>query len=194
MSVVVAESATLLPDRRVLIGTDARNTFKPAPWEIYDPTTQRTTLIGYPPVDREYFSFTATLLRDGRVLIAGGHETNGQSGGPPDAAFLFDPSTNQFATTGSLNLFREAHTATLLADGKVLIAGGFYAGGETNTAELYDPASGTFAATGSMADARFRHHALALQTGQVLIVGGEVPGTGANYPYESVTSVEVYQP
>ena len=67
---------------------------------------------------------------------------------------------------------RDFHTATILLDGKVLIAGGTNIGGELASAELYDPAAGTFAATGGMAVPREYYTATLLPNGKVLIVGG----------------------
>jgi hypothetical protein len=112
-------------------------------------------------------SHTATLLQDGRVLVAGG------SGGPLtpvlSTAEIFDPAPAAFTVTGSMLTARELHTATLLPSGRVLIAGGVFGG---TSAEVFDPAMGTFAATGSMTASRYFHTATLLQTGKVLIVGG----------------------
>jgi hypothetical protein len=108
---------------------------------------------------------TATLLLDGRVLIAGGGSATAE---------LYDPTSRTFIATGSMTVARIAHSATLLANstlpnyGKVLVVGG----GDV-TAELYDPTAGTFTATGSMVDLRFGQTATLLQNGQILIAGGE---------------------
>ena len=125
---------------------------------------------------------TATLLADGRVLVAGGYDAN-------DAALasaeLYDPKTGTFSPTGSMATARGRHTATLLSDGRVLIAGGgpaswTGAGAYLASAELYDPKTGTFSPTGSMATARDGHTATLLADGRVLIAGGDdADGHGA---------------
>jgi hypothetical protein len=109
---------------------------------------------------------TATLLLDGRVLIAGGNNASTNS------AELFDPSTGAFSPTGPMTTSRALHTATLLADGKVLIAGGGAFGNNAppNSAELYDPSTGTFSAVGDMANAH--SFATLLNSGKVLMSGG----------------------
>ena len=71
-----------------------------------------------------------------------------------------------------MTVVRDAHTATLLRSGKVLIASGDGANGVLSGAELYDPAAGTFAATGSLTVARMGHTATLLSSGEVLIAGG----------------------
>ena len=82
-------------------------------------------------VDR--YGFTATLLRDGRVLVVGGFSAGGA--GVQASAELYDPATGRWTVTASLRTPRRNHTATLLADGRVLVAGGFgMAGAETQSA------------------------------------------------------------
>lgn len=84
------------------------------------------------------------------------------------------PENVFFAEAGSLNQARIAHTATLLPDGKVLIAGGYDRNDALSTAELYDPTTSTFTATGSLNEARSGHTATLLQNDKVLIAGGGV--------------------
>jgi hypothetical protein len=86
---------------------------------------------------------TATLLRDGRVLVAGGNNVS--------SAELYDPTTGTFGPTGSMTETRGSHIATLLQDGHVLVAGGgSFSGMGDNSAEMYDPETGIFTPTGSM--------------------------------------------
>ncbi len=106
----------------------------------------------------------ATLLSNGKVLITG------------NSAELYDPVSGSFSPTGAIES-RAFNSCTLLADGRVLIAGGASpAGVASASAELYDPTSGIFTPTGNMTTPREGHHAVLLNTGKVLIVGGETTG------------------
>ena len=136
------------------------------------------------------FQHTATLLRNGKVLLAGG--LNSYPIVPADPFFnmlasaeLFDPSTGAFTQTASMSVHRAGHTATLLPNGKVLIVGGAY----SNTAELFDPATETFSRTGDMIMQRTGGHvATLLNDGRVLIAGGSL---GTSY---RLSNAEVYDP
>lgn len=117
---------------------------------------------------------TATLLYNGKVLLVGGLSFTFRPSAPSGAE-LYDPSTGIFAATGAMITPRTGHTATLLADGRVLIAGG----SAGISAELYDPSTGTFTAAGDMMIAQLGWHtANLLGNGKVLISG---PGSAQLY-------------
>jgi len=95
--------------------------------------------------------------------------------------------TGVFTATGSMTVPRSNHTATLLPNGKVLVAGGSTGTIFTSSAELFDPTAGTFAATGSMMVGRSTHTATLLPSGKVLMVGGDSDSG-------MVASAELYDP
>jgi len=128
---------------------------------------------------------TATLLPDGRVLIAGGMVENGVF---LDSMEIFDPSTAHFSPAGAMSSKRVGHSATLLPNGKILIAGGLAARGEiVSSAELYDTRTGKLSAAAPLHEARNGHEAILLPNGKVLILGGY---DGRRF----LSSVEIYDP
>jgi WD40 repeat protein len=105
--------------------------------------------------------FTLTTLKDGRVLAAGGGLAS---------CHLYDPRTGVWSETGSLATARRGQTATLLADGTVLVTGGNIG---LASAELFDPGTGTWSSVGNMISPRYDHAAALLPDGRVLVVGGD---------------------
>jgi phosphatidylserine/phosphatidylglycerophosphate/cardiolipin synthase-like enzyme len=173
-------TATLLLDGRVLIaGGDGKGwgtgqTFL-ASAEIYDPKKGTFTATGSMATMRS--THAATLLVDGRVLITGGYNDVNNGSTSLATAELYDPKTGKFTPSGSMAEARTFHAATLLADGRVLVAGGAadgwdYRGPFQASAELYDAKTGRFTATGPMADKRVSQTATLLPDGRVLIAGG----------------------
>jgi hypothetical protein len=119
------------------------------------------------PLDRS--GHTATLLPDGRVLVAGGERNLIAIA----RAELFDPATKA-TTSGPLGITGRAdHTATLLEDGRVLIAGGRNGQVALESVEFYDPLAGSFAFVGRLAQPRSGHVSVALRSGRVLLAGGD---------------------
>jgi hypothetical protein len=167
-------TATLLPNGKVLIagGIDV-NSNSIASAELYDPSTGTFSPTGIMGQARGFH--TATLLLNGTVLIAGGtyYYDNGASAPELSSAELYDPLGGTFSPTGSMQTTRGMHTATLLSNGKVLIANGAQEGyNDPPSAELYDPATGNFTPTGSPILGRTQAQAELLPNGNVLIIGG----------------------
>ncbi len=138
-------------------------------------------------------SHTATLLPDGRVLIAGGLVNDRLDGRASALAELYDPDRGTWAATGKMRQARWNHTATLLANGKVLVAGGYDDGRQLlGSAELYDPDSGRWIPTGPMTTGRGGHTATLLSNGTVLVTGGG--GEDTTTDLERSATAEVYDP
>jgi hypothetical protein len=198
-------TATLLPDGKVLVagGVDSNDDASSkalASAELYDPQTDTWSLTGDMLHPRAWH--TATLLPNGLVLVAGGQcpspSTTGcpavedPSGAIPDAE-LYDPKSGTWTATGSMKSPRFEHTATLLADGKVLVVGAELAPDLLiASTELYDPETGRWTATGDLAKARWQHFAIGLPDGGALVAGGY----GAISPNVNAltSSVEIYRP
>lgn len=171
-------TATLLSDGRVLVAggqtqaSGLSGAVALATAEIYDPVTGEFTPTGSMSTAR--INHTATLLTNGMVLIVGGYKYQPTFQSPANAE-LYNPNTGTFVPAGSMSAGHYFHTSTLLADGRVLIAGGRYTtseGGGDSPNEIYDPATSSFSVTGAMVSARFSHAATRLADGRVLVSGG----------------------
>jgi hypothetical protein len=160
----VPGTLTSLPDGRALL-TNGINL------DLFDPATgQFVRSEGRLSVPR--LGETATLLRDGRVLIVGGGAADRAASSPGGSqAEIFDPATG---TVTQLEPTLEPHingSATLLADGRVLIAGAPSSPQSSVPAEVYDPSTQSFSRTGSTSRAWPFNQAVLLNDGRVLIAG-----------------------
>jgi Kelch motif/Galactose oxidase, central domain len=195
----ILHTATLLADGKVLVAGSAGSatpgsmmvySFTLATAELYDPGSGSWTATGSMSGGR--ILHTATLLPDGKVLVAGGADSISETSVNALAtAELYDPATGNWTATGNMIEARARHTATLLANGKVLVAGGSGSAAGSDslaTAELYDPATGTWTATGTMIEARTYQTATLLPDGKVLVAGGD----GRHGP--QLASAELYDP
>ena len=172
-------TATRLPNGMVMvIGGHGSGVLTQVEW--CDPTTG--TCAAMPALTAAARTgHTATLLNNGKVLIVGG-SSDGTATGAMNSVELFDPLTGTFSAGPDLGTARFGHTATLLPDGTVLIAGGQNSSGTAlNTTEVY--AGATWSAGGPLMTARAGHAAAMLPNGQILMTGGD--GT---------SSAELYTP
>jgi N-acetylneuraminic acid mutarotase len=157
--------------------------------EIYNPATGKWTRTGSMLKGRA--EFVAVLLSNGDVLVAGGCTSYNANGcvAVTTAAELYNPATGKWSSTGAMRAARMAMSATVLPDGKVLIAGGQTAASDAlGSSELYDHTTGTFSLTGKLITPRSDHTATLLPNGLVLMAGGE------NVNGFSTLNAELYNP
>ena len=172
----VGDQAVLLDDGSVLL-LGSYNT------QLYQVLTDKIRPSGHFVTERSGYSVVP--LTDGRVLVAGGKDSNSSE---MSSAELYDPASGLFQTAGSMRTPRSGHTATLLDNEKVLIAGGYRSGaGYLKSAELYDPVTGVSASTGGLSYARSGHTATRLSDGRVLMVGGSGDGSATGEVYDPTT-------
>lgn len=185
-------TATVLTDGRVLLvgGFDTHRHVTQASADLYDPVSQNFTPTGGLAQDR--FGQAAVRLADGRVLIVGGkHWKVGQPDHPLSSAEIYDPKTGRFhRTAGDMATPRDRPTATLLPDGRVLIAGGQDGAEGPRLAELFDPHTECFTPLASpLIQARMAHSDALLPDGRILLAGGWSP------PLQATTaSTECFDP
>ena len=196
-------TATPLPNGQVLIAGGQDSSGSLSSVELYDPATNSfASAASTPTMNTARSNATATLLPNGKVLIAGGFGTSfgpgGGTSGSLSSVELYDPATNSFASAASLptmNTPRDGAAAALLPNGKVLIAGGGNLESPLDSGELYDPVTNSFASAASlptMSDLRSAPTATLLPDGNVLIAGG-LEGFTLNIPMIS-NSVDLYDP
>jgi hypothetical protein len=178
----------VLADGRVLLAGGFYRNGKPSPAaQLYDPATDSWTRLPDMPDPR--LSQTATLLPDGRVLVAGGTD------GDRDFAsvLLFDPRMGAWQAGPAMRTGRESASAALLGDGRVLVVGGFNrstAGeqpGPVASAEMYDPARSAWVPAASPPSPGGGGRLLTLPDGSALFVGGfgESGAVAATYAYDA---------
>lgn len=153
--------------------------------ETYDPKTGKWTTVGRMMTSRS--SHVSVTLNDGSVIVAGGEYGNQAGSNPLAMTDRFNPNLGSWNPVGDMQVAQGAishiagrafHTATMLSDGRVLVAGGFgYIADFTQTvilqtAEIFDPATGTWTLTGNMNQARAQHAAVVLADGRTLVAGG----------------------
>jgi N-acetylneuraminic acid mutarotase len=191
-------TTTLLQNGQVLVAggfnTSSNGSFNYlSSAELYNPATGTWTVTGSMSTARE--AHTATLLPNGEVLVAGGEAFINGSPVVFSSAELYNPSTGTWTKAGSMSIAREMHTATLLSNGQVLVAGGYHFDPGMNdsiaSAELFNPAKGNWSATGSLNTARYGHAAVQLISGQVLVLDGVDQSAGGTF---NLNSTELYNP
>ncbi len=176
-------TATLLSDGKVLVVGSISDTDSA---ELFDPASGIFVATG--SLIRARAHHTATLLQNGKVLILGGTQVMPPEGGGAapepvslDSAEIYDPANGVFQSAGKLLVARDSHSATLLANGTVLVAGGYSHGFDGDAdptydtifqAELFDPNSSISTLAASLEGDRAGHTATMLNNGQVLITGG----------------------
>lgn len=186
--------AATLPDGRVLVvggvGLNDQGWGEYlASAELFDPETNTFQATGAMTAGRDG-NATITALADGRVLLTGGisQDADGQNIALASAE-VYDPATGQFTRTANdMSSVRYFHAATLLADGRVLVVGGWGAGQRLASADIYDPVTNRFTRTGDMTIERNSHTATTLDDGRVLIVAGLTTDAW------SVASAEIFDP
>jgi N-acetylneuraminic acid mutarotase len=186
MTLGTPSSFPFLLERRVKIGFKHRNAAAAllALGLFASPSANAQLFTNVASLNTPRYQHTATLLADGKVLVAGGRSGNGFV--YLNSAELFDPANGTWTPIASLNTARCAHTATLLANGTVLLAGGSN-GASVSNAEIYNPVGGTWSTGGSLHAARADHSATLLSNGKVLVAGGN---NGSVY----LASTEIYDP
>lgn len=148
--------------------------------EAYDPSSDSWKISASMATARA--DFTAIVLPDGRVLVAGGANGTGYLGG----AEIYDPTLDSWQPAGSMSTPRSNYSVTLLRSGLVLVAGGYNSSGAVNVAELYDFVSNSWKMAAPMAVARGSHTATRLPDGRVLVAGG--------FNQAPVAGAEIYDP
>jgi N-acetylneuraminic acid mutarotase len=169
-------TATLLVSGKVLVaGGEQTGAGSVSSAELYDPGSNSWLPASSLRTARS--GATATLLGNGKVLVAGGGRTGSTGTTALASAELYDPASNSWFPAAPMSAARYQHTATLLGNGKVVVAGGISDSGALSSAELYDSPSNTWSPAASMSTSRSLQTATLLANGKVLVAGGNGTGT-----------------
>ncbi len=154
-----------LPGGKILIGGGGvEDTFA-----LYDPATNKATLHSGADGIRNSWEATATQLKDGRVLVAGGTLAGVQT----PSTRIYDPKTNAFADGPVLKVAVRNHGAVRILDGRVLFIAGTLANNtQTQATQIYDPATNAFAISANLAQGRIQFTPIALDNGGAFLAGG----------------------
>lgn len=185
-----AHAATLLNNGQVLVTGGTQ--YSPSLYyvetntvELYDPTNRTWTTVGSMNAKRSFH--TATLLKDGKVLVTGGHTVLFPH--VLNSAEVYDPETKTWSPAGTMSVTRQHHTATLLKDGRVIVVGGMNKNHDSEgSTDIYDPVTGAWTAGSNLIERRYGHTATLLCDGRLLVASGANNTTGPS------TSSDLYDP
>jgi N-acetylneuraminic acid mutarotase len=194
---VSSSTATVLASGKVLIAGGDAPLGPPVPTtQLYDAVTSAVILGA--PMAQSRSHHTATRLQDGRVLVTGGYPTDSHDVWSASAE-IYDPDSNTWSSAGTMSSARIDHTATLLPNGNVLVAGGYIPvqlgslPTGTTSVDIYNPVSNSWSSAAPMSTPRIGHTATLLPNGKVLVANGACCWYGRGFPDPSA-SAEVYDP
>ena len=185
-------SANLVSGSRLLVAGGLRASGPTATSEIFDSQARRWSHAA--SLSRARMAHAGVTLFGGNVLVAGGGTLSGSSpAGYLASAEVYEPGADIWRSAGEMSVPRANHTATLLADGRVLVAGGLNSFGRGIAgAEIYNPVTNSWSSAGAMREARYHHTATILPNRKVLVAGGhQLTGDGSTV---ALSSAEVYDP
>ncbi len=202
----MGHTATLLTNGKVLVtggipDTSTQNnalTSALRSTEIYDPTTNKWA--SGPNLSTYRAMHSAIVLADGRVLLPGGLSWRSllffKLPQISNTCDLYDPKNNSMSSAGSMQSIRSMYAATLLPNGKVLVAGGLAgvidtsnAGTPINAAEIYDPQTNRWSAATAMTGSRAMPTDVMLSDGRFMVLGG---GSGSLWSPTATQTAEIY--
>ena len=192
VAVALIEGSNTPADGKVLVGGGATNTLA----ELFNESAARFDATAHGMSFDRFVGSVTTTLRDGTVLVTGGQtedflrlDEQGElrAGDYLDKVEFYDTSTVDFTRVADMLSPRRHHTATVMQDGTVLVAGGENESGGIAAVEIYDPVARTFTLTAPMLERRYKHTATLLPDGRLFVCGGAET-------IEALRSCEVYDP